>query len=729
MKLFRKKAVIFLIAYSIVTISVLFSFYRYIDMSLTSHMMASLSELSNQNVSHVATAIDYRVRPLEEIAKQLSKKDDYTDFLRKSDDISQALNFREIGIAYADGKAYMSTNTIYDVSERMYFIESMQGHNWITNSLVDMRDSSPINVYSTPIFKDNKVHAVLFGIESTEKFSKNFLISMYSGLGYTFLINSSGDVIVNSPEIDIISSNLYNDLEHDISNTKVIEELPSIFSGQTSTNLKVKFKEYQYINVSPLGIDDWWLVTGVPEKVLNRQVEDITIVIQGVAVAFYIVSLLILMIYLKGRKNQEVKLANIAYVDPLTGLYNKAYISENFKNYIHQGNKKALVMYNISKFKLINEIYGENVGNEVLKQIAEKLKNEIKTHEIAIREYGDQFFVIYNYQNRQELEARILNIINQIQYVKYQSNTIKINLKVGIYEIEKNSPSFEIASSYAKIAKNECQNDINCDYYYYTDDLKQREISNKHLNDEIMEAIANKEFKAWFQPQFDFKTNKVGGVEALVRWHKPNGDILSPYYFVDYCEKNGLIQEIDRLVIEDVCINIAKWIEQGVRCVPVSVNVSRAYINDVSAIYYIKDVVDKYKVPPHLITIEITESAIIDNEEGLIKIIELIHELGFTVSLDDFGVGYSSLAAINNLNLDILKIDKSFIDTIGQVRGNQVLNYTIQLGKGLNMQLIAEGVESREQFSYLKDKNCDMMQGYYFSKPLPSKDYAEMMKE
>ena len=157
-------------------------------------------------------------------------------------------------------------------------------------------------------------------------------------------------------------------------------------------------------------------------------------------------------------------------------------------------------------------------------------------------------------------------------------------------------------------------------------------------------------------------------------------------------------------------------------------NLSRAYLNDVDSIYSIKEIVDRYEVPASLIKLEITESAITNREEELIEIIRVIHELGFGVSLDDFGVGYSSLVAINNLNFDVLKIDKSFVDSIGTEKGNYLVSYTVNLAKNLGMKLIAEGIETKEQYEFLKELKCDVIQGYYFSKPISVEDFEKRLK-
>lgn len=206
-------------------------------------------------------------------------------------------------------------------------------------------------------------------------------------------------------------------------------------------------------------------------------------------------------------------------------------------------------------------------------------------------------------------------------------------------------------------------------------------------------------------------------MEALARWEKEDGSILLPNYFISLSEKIRLIQDIDELVFIDVCKKIKQWELQGLPILPVSVNLSQAYLNGLSALNHLKKIMDEYGVSSEFIQLEITESYMIDNEESLNLAVTKMHEYGFKVLLDDFGVGYSSLMSIHSLDFDILKIDKSFVDAIGTASGNAIIQYTIQLGKKLDMKIVVEGVETKEQYEFLKICGCDEIQGYYFAKP------------
>ena len=572
---------------------------------------------------------------------------------------------------------------------------------------------------------------MLVGIDSTETFMQMFQVPIFDGKGYLYLMDSNANVIIGSDNRDIGMANLLENLEQFPHNEKAIEKLSTALKNKESTTLYINNYGFKYNYIQPLNVNDWWLVAGVPSSVLESRVTDITNTMKIVSAGIVLMSFGVLIWFLHIQQNSEDFFKEMAYIDPFTKINNKAYMQDHFSKTIKStDNKKyALVIYNIRKFKLINEIYGVNIGDDLIKQVATILRRNKKLKdEIAIRDHSDEFSVLYCYKTREELEERIQKVIKDTEVINIRGNDIQVNLSIGVYEITDPKTSFEQAYSYVKMV-NKQNKDTMEPYCFYTEELKKRQMEEKELNDSIKEGIAKGEFRAWLQPKYDTHTNQIIGAEALVRWHKSDGKVLSPYFFIDYCEKYGLIQEIDRLVLEDVCRQVSDWRRKGIPCVPVSVNLSRAYLNNANSIYYIQTVLDKYNVPSCYIQLEVTESAVVDSEEELSASIETMHDLGFKVLLDDFGVGYSSLTSINKLQFDILKIDKSFIDALGTHKGEDIVKYTISLAKSLGMKIVAEGVETKEQYEFLREEECDAVQGYYFSKPLSSEDFRSRIKE
>lgn len=730
-----RKKLYFAITYIIFVIGLAVLFNKYAGDKTQKQLLSALDDIAKQSVVTIQDNINNKLRELNYLAEQLSSQEGY-DYTKSANDTKKfvkVLGLKRIGVALSDGIMYMNDGNILDINSREYFHHSMEGENYVSGILKDLKDEEEILVYSVPIYdKNNEIIGVLAASDNTKNFLQGFKVSILNGYGYSYVIDSKGEILSSSLYEKIDKTNLFEFLEEWPENKNAIQEFSRLLKDEKKGSIYVRAKEYQYATVSPLGIHDWSLVTLIPENILSERVATIQNVMKIIGVSITLGALILFILIVRIQRKYENYLKEIAYIDPFTGLHNKFYFQENFLSTIKdmQGKKAALVIYNIRRFKMVNEIYGEIAGDHLLKEIARILKEElILEKEMLMYGYADEFVTLYFYDEKEELEERIQNIFQKTGVIEYRDNRITLHMAVGIYEICNLQYSFEKVYNYANIAKKKSKNVLNEPFVYYSEQLKEKEVKQNKLNDSIKEGIKKKEFKAWFQPKFDPHTRELVGAEALARWYKEDGEILSPFYFVEFCEKVGLIQNIDLLIIEDVCKQFQTWREQGLPCLPISVNLSRAYLNSVDSIYHLKEILDQYKIESEYIQLEITESAIVDSEKELGNIIDTMHKLGFTVLLDDFGVGYSSLISINNLNFDILKIDKSFVDAIGTEKGDYIVKYTIGLGKKLGMDITVEGVETQEEYDFLKEQECDMIQGYYFCKPITGEDFAEMLKE
>ena len=240
------------------------------------------------------------------------------------------------------------------------------------------------------------------------------------------------------------------------------------------------------------------------------------------------------------------------------------------------------------------------------------------------------------------------------------------------------------------------------------------------------EALKQKEFQVYLQPKYSPKEEVLSGAEALVRWISPEEGFVPPNRFIPIFEKNGFILKLDDYMISEVARQQAQWISEGKNVVPISVNVSRAHFTKVDLAEHICRLVDQYNVPHEVIELELTESAFFEDKEVLLGTVRKLREYGFTVSMDDFGAGYSSLNSLKEIPLDVIKLDAEFFrgnDEAG--KGKIIVNETIDLAKKLNMRTVAEGIETKEQVDFLAELGCDLIQGYYFAKPMPLKEFEQ----
>lgn len=247
----------------------------------------------------------------------------------------------------------------------------------------------------------------------------------------------------------------------------------------------------------------------------------------------------------------------------------------------------------------------------------------------------------------------------------------------------------------------------------------------RNLEKDFEEGIAKNEFKIFLQPKFDIKTEQILGAEALIRREK-NGKLIMPNEFIPEYEKTGLITKLDMFVFESVCKKLKEWKDNGYKLIPIAINESRRQLYNDNHVKELEETVKKYKVNPNLIELELTETVVVENIEKAKEAEKKVHSLGFVVSMDDFGVGYSSFYMLKNINIDVLKIDKSFSDeVIESKRGRIILESIIDMAKKLEIKTVAEGIETKEQIEYLKQIGCDMVQGYYYEKPIPIKKFEQ----
>ena len=737
----NKKCILIFIGIMILIVS-LCSLDKYINKKLEAELIISLKDISHQNIKLIENEIDNKFNLLSSLAKEFS---DYTEkeISESYNEISilaKRFNFKEIGIALPDGIAYMSSNRIFDVSNREYFKRSINGENYISETLTYMGDQTKINVYSVPIINSSgAVSGVFFSMYNTEEFLKLLQVDSFNGSGYSYIINSNCDILnISKVELtgeknlfDRLRNMSYSSKDKDINNRAIEKINNSVENNEDEWYTKYHYDTYKYAVFEKLGINDWWLVTAVPKDILNQRIIPIMFAVKAICLFIFFFAIFIIIYSVKKDKKVKLYLENIAYVDSFTGIYNKNYLKEKISNeYINkQGYKSALVLFDIKNFKMINEVYGVKAGDYIIKFLAETLKRTtLSNKDIVVHNNGDNFLGLYFYDEKESLENKLNSIINKVNKIYYNKNKIFIKLCVGIYEIDNIKNDFETIYNYANIAKNQSKK-INANtLIYYNGELAEKEIKERKLEDEIKEGILKKEFKAWFQPKFDCDTKEIVGCEALARWYKKDGKVYFPNEFVDVSERTGLIKEIDKLILEDVCININNWIKRGLDYKPVSINISRMYLNSIDIIGDLSEILNRYNISSNDVQLEITESSLISNENTLNEIINEMHKYGFKVLLDDFGVGYSSLSSINKLNFDSLKIDKKFIDKIESKNGKAILKSIINLGKILGMEVIVEGVETKNQYEFVKQCNCNTIQGYYFSKPLDSNCFETLLE-
>ncbi len=432
--------------------------------------------------------------------------------------------------------------------------------------------------------------------------------------------------------------------------------------------------------------------------------------------------------------NDEVadghKLIQLTEYDGLTGLMNLDAFSKVVEDILSvdiEGAAKgeyALLYLDVLKFKAVNDMFGVEEGDRLLKYIAETIDNTGKTDNVTGR-YGSDRFVIFTHTSGQELEELVEKILNEI--TRYDLPFV-ITCNVGIYVTGEEQLSIDLIIDRALLAQSAIKGSYTKKYNFYTEAMRNAMLSEQEIIGMMAAALEERQFVAYYQPQYNHATGSLVGAEALVRWKHPEKGLISPGVFIPIFEKNGFITKLDLYVFEEVCRFIRKCMDEGLSVVPISVNFSRHDIFQTDFVEKLEESRQKYQIPSQYLRVEITESAIIGGSQLVNEVVGKLHEHGYVVEMDDFGTGYSSLNVLKDIDLDMMKLDMLFLSEKSESkRGGTIISSIVRMAKWLEMPVIAEGVETIEQADFLRSIGCDYIQGYLYSKPLEEKDYREIV--
>ncbi len=417
--------------------------------------------------------------------------------------------------------------------------------------------------------------------------------------------------------------------------------------------------------------------------------------------------------------------------DYLTSLPNTAYFTKFCGDLNVRGilNKYTVVFSNLRSFNYINQQMGSRVGDTVLKEYSKKLKAFYGTDELIARFGGDNFVAILKNENVDKYLNYISSINISVAYGN-QTRTISVAARSGICPMESSTGNITDAVGRANSTLDYLKRTSDADYMHFNENILQKLTREREITTYFRTALARKEFLVYYQPKVSMCDNRISGCEALVRWEH-DGNIVSPAEFIPVLENEGLICDLDFYVLERVCENIRDWIDSDIIPAKVSVNFSKLHLRNENLVDDIIQVITRYKVNPSYLEIELTESASSDAFKALEKFVDEMSARGICTSIDDFGTGYSSLSLLKDLHVNVIKIDKSFIDhiTVPESKDRIILASILTMVTGLGMDVIAEGCETEEQARILKDLNCNVIQGYLFDKPLPHDEYTQKLAE
>ena len=417
--------------------------------------------------------------------------------------------------------------------------------------------------------------------------------------------------------------------------------------------------------------------------------------------------------------------------DPLTGLYNREFFFSYAEQYDqhHRDTPMDAIVLDINRFGIINERYGRAYADEVLRRVGEKAREMV--HDaggIVCRREADIFLVYC--PHRGDYKAILDNASMGLSGEQKANN--RVRLRMGVYSNVDKSLELERRFDRAKIASDSVRNSFTRNIGIYDDTLRKAELYSEQLIEDFPRAIDEKQFKVFFQPKFNITGEKpfLAGAEGLVRWQHPELGLISPGVFIPLFEENGLIQKLDHYIWREAARQIRAWKDTVGFTVPVSVNVSRVDMYDTNIVYTLLDILEESRLEASNLHLEVTESAYAEDADQIIETVKRLRSMGFLVEMDDFGTGYSSLNMLSTLPIDILKLDMKFINTaFGQEKDTHMLEIILEIARHLSAPVVAEGVETEEQLNALRKIGCDMVQGYFFSPPVPAEKFEPFLQD
>lgn len=432
------------------------------------------------------------------------------------------------------------------------------------------------------------------------------------------------------------------------------------------------------------------------------------------------------------KRMAEEKLSYLARYDSLTGLPNRNLFSDRLQHAIalarRHDHKIAVMFIDLDGFKKVNDSFGHQVGDHLLKKAAEIISACIRSEDTLARLSGDEFLlIIEEYESEQQLSVvadKILELLEQP--IDLGQTQVVISCSIGISQFPKDSDEPESLMKYSDTAMYYAKNQGKGAYYFYQDEMHSNLIHRLNIEQYLRDAVKNDEFVVLFQPIVDVQTQSIVSAEALIRWHNASLGEVYPSDFIPLAEETGYIIEIGRFVIETVCKELNGFNNANIT---IAVNVSVRQLMHEGFVSSIRECLERYKIVPSQLKIEITESLLMTNASQTSEVIKQLKEIGLTISVDDFGTGYSSLSYLKRFYIDELKIDKEFIsDIVDTSTEEKVVNAIMALAKSLGMKVVAEGVETETQLNYLRSHDCDYAQGYYFSRPCELSKFKELLK-
>ncbi|RGY98902.1 EAL domain-containing protein [Clostridium sp. AM58-1XD] len=741
-KIFYKKWTLTVLLSAVLISAFTFSIYNAAGLrtALEQSTKSYLHDVTAQTANEIGDTMKTKMNELAVISDTVAQfhlhenPDDTTEFLKRK---AALLEFDTLIIMDQNGNllasnkdSQLSEHELTSLLELPGVSESFRGE-----IRAGYRDGQHI-FYSAPVRRNSQIPELMIGTRKKENIQAMISSKQFHGHMLSCIVDGSGQVIISPTDLKpFLQLDSIFKSHKDSKVNKEIQNMLNDLAEKRSGSLKFTsiYDEQLVLSYNALGINDWFLLTIIPADIVTGGADPYiirTFVIIGFTILLFSLFLYSIFRFYNDHRKQ---LERMAFTDPITeGLNNTAFHVKYNELSMHMiPGTYTIVLLNIIGFKLINEHFGVQAANRFLSYIYHVIQRHIclLDNEFAARSESDHFFLCLKEHDPSIVQMRLDQIIEDINaFHDTDLPVYHIAFKQGACLVDDPKLEITLLQDHARMAYQPLDFSVAQACAFFNDSITERMKMEHELNDMFDLSIENHDFQVYLQPKMSLISGTAQGAEALVRWNHPHKGMIAPVDFIPLFENNGKICRLDLYVFTEICSLLKKWKQDGKTLIPISVNLSRQHFRTPGFLEAFAAIAQKYEIPRRYIEFELTESIFFDHQQIHIvkKSIQQMHRLGFLCSLDDFGSGYSSLGLLKEFDVDTIKLDRSFFLNISGTRAWDIIACLVELSKRLDVQTVAEGIENQEHLDRLRRIDCDMVQGYIFSKPVPISIFEQL---
>lgn len=700
----------------------------------------TLSDSAESQIIALNVAVNGKISLLTSLSRALTSqknigREDMTNRLKA---VADTGGFTYLTICGKDGRGLVSNNTNIDLSKTPNVINALEtGEPSLIKVHESVIDGGEYMLFTVPVICDNERIGAIVGYYNNQELVRLLRSTAFNNNGYSFVCDSEGNFVIEPEKVTSLDTtknlfHLFASEEYDLDDAAIARMRSDLKKGAGNIISFANRSGARYAVYMPCYLNNWTLVNVIDQNIANKYAEANKkngIFVMFVVIACSVIVIVYVLIHEKRRISQlrEGRKRELLFYtrDSLTGLYNQQGFEAQAEEFLKDQETRGRFYFidiDIRYFSAFNMLYGTEKGDDALKSLSCYLSDLFSAPSVCARVYADNFLVLTKGENASKVTEQLEQLCKSV------SNALEGSaISIGIYEMDKKNMPLREMMDCAKEARENIKKENNTYIGIYNEflDNKRKEENEYLLRGD--RALTNREFVTYYQPKFDAKTEKPAAAEALVRWRAEDGTLIPPAKFIQLFEQNGLIAKLDYYIFQTVAADMANMKQNGMVVLPVAVNFSKVHFKDPDFVEILEATVNRYHISAGMIEIEFTESAFSDDLELIKEVIGNLKDKGFAVSMDDFGSEYSSLKLLKDVPFDVLKIDRNFLAYEDNKKAEQILKSIFTLAKTLGLTTVMEGVETKEQAELVKQLDCDLIQGFYYAKPLPPEEYKKLL--